>query len=368
MIFPMESNAPHVQVADAMSSLKQLAADVLGDNTAARIHALTTASFPESESLVGQPWRTRTGQQGQNNSNRPTPMQGRWPNLTVCHDFSFRTVRAVLHRRLVPQCRVLLCIDQIPPALRMMHRVVLAGVDAVLVQSAAVARAVHALGVPASRIVCPAHRGNLAAFVRPARSRGDRNARRIIYVGDLEPEAGVVDFLPCVLAWSERNPYRVVEVLWAGEGCLRGVLEAQPVPANVQQRFPGRLSRDELAATFLDCDLLAMPALSDPWDDVVLEALTAHLPVLGSDRSRAVVDMITHGITGWIFNPLEAGAMARAVDVALDAPSDELDRMRAHAAECSLPALPGLDDQIRRAARLEGVGPPLDMASLGLAS
>ena len=350
-----------------MSSLKQLAADVLGDNTAARIHALTTASFPETDTLVGQTWRTRTGLHGQDDSNRHAPLQDRWPNLTVCHDFSFRTVRAVLHRRLVPQCRVLLCVDQIPADLRMMQRVVLAGVDAVLVQSEALARAVHALGVPASRIVCPAPRDNLAAFVRPARSRTGLDTRRIVYVGDLEPEAGVADFLPCLVAWGERNPHRVVEVLWAGEGCLRGVLEAQPLPANVLQRFPGRMSRDELAATFRDCDLLTMPALSDPWGDVILEALTAHLPVLGSDRSRAVVDMITHGLTGWIFNPFEAGAMARAVDAALNMPPAELDRMRAHAAERSLPALPGLDDRIRRAVRLEAAGPPLDMASLGLA-
>ena len=363
----MRSNAPHVQVTDAMSSLKQLAADVLGDNNAARIHTLTTASFPQVGASASQAWRVRPPLHGYSDDNLHGPAQEHQSNLTLCHDFSLKTVRAVLQRRLTPQCRVLLCVDHIPTNLRMMHRVVLAGVDAVLVRSEVLARSMYALGVPASRIVLASDRDNLAAFVRPARSRTGDEARRIIHVGDLEPEAGVADFLPCVVAWGERNPHRAVELLWAGDGCLRGVLEAQPMPANVLQRFPGKMSSDQLARTFLDCDILAMPALSDPWNDMILEALTAQLPVLGSDRSQAVVDLITHGLTGWIFNPFDVGAMTHAVDVALNMSRHELDRMHARAAERSIPASPALNERIWRAVRLDGIGPVLDVGILGLA-
>lgn len=349
-----------------MSSLKQLAADVLGDNAAVRIHALTTASFPEAGTMSDRMWQKPPVSRGQHHSERYSTLHERWPNLTICHDFSFRTVRAVLRRRLMPQCRVLLCVEQLPTDLRALHRVVLTGVDAVLVHSEAAARAVHAVGVPAARIVFSADRDDLAVFVQPARLRTGLDVHRVIYVGDLEPEAGVADFLSCVTAWGERNPHRAIEIVWAGEGCLRGVLEAQLVPANVLQRFPGRLGRDKLAATFLDCDILAVPALSDSWDSVVLEALTAGLPVLGSDRARAVVDLITHGLTGWVFNPFEAGAMTGAVDVALNTRPDELDRMRARVAARSAPALPKLDARICRALRLEAAGPPLDTTSLGL--
>jgi len=374
--FPMESKAPHVWVTDTMSSLKQLAAEVSGDNTAARIHVLTTASFPGAGIPLEGSWKKRSPQRhekaaeldSQDGSDRIEASRERWPNLTVCRDFSFKTVRAVLRRRLAPQCRVLLCVDHIPADLRIVHRVVLAGVDAVLVPSDALARTVHAFGAPASRIVLSAGRDDLALFDRPARSRTGLDAPRILYVGDLEPEAGVADFLPCVVAWAERNPHRTVEILWSGEGCLRGVLEAQPLPANVLQQFPGRMSRDKLAAAFLDCDILAMPVLADPWDDVILEALAAQLPVLGSSRSRAVVELITHGVSGWIFDPFEAGAMARAVALALNTSLDELDQMRAHAAARSKFSLPGLDQRIRRAMQMQEAGPPFDAASLGLAS
>ncbi len=345
----------------------------------ARIHALTSASFPEACRPLGEPWDKQARksaravkkpgvQQGLQSGNKSdVAPRERWPDLAICRDFGFGTVRAVLRRRLAPQCRILLCIDEMPLNVRMVHRVVLAGVDAVLVHSDALARAIHAFGVPASRIVLSSGRSDFASFDRPARSRLGGDLCQIVHVGDLEPEAGVADLLLCVAAWAERNPQRRVGVRWCGEGCLRGVLEAQPLPPNVRQLFPGRITREELATTFLDCDILALPALADCWDDVVLEALAAQLPVLGSTQVRAVADLIVHGMTGWVFDPFENGAMARAVELALNTVPDELDRMRACAAGRPKPSLPSLNERIWRAMRLEGVGPDFDPASLGLA-
>ena len=341
-----------------------------------RIHALTSAGFPDVGRSLGQPWdrqarkpalARKLGERlGSQTGSNPDAVSGkRCPDLTICRNFGFGTVRAVLRRRLTPQCRVLLCIDEVPSSVRMVHRVVLAGVDAVLVHSDVLARAVHALGVPASRIVLSGSRDDFALFSRSARSRASGDLQ-IVHVGDLEPEAGVADFLLCIATWAERNPRRRVSVRWCGEGCLRGVLEAQPLPPNVHQLFLGRITRSELATTLLDCDMLALPALADPWDDVVPEALTARLPVLGSTQSRTVADLVVHGMTGWVFNPFENGAMARTVELALNTSPDELDRMRACAAERPEPSLPSLNERIWRAMRLEGAGPNLDPASLGL--
>lgn len=369
--------APLIEVVEPMSSMKQLAAQILVSDEVTRLHGLTSASFADADQMLDGSWAGQThrpspgaeGLGGPPASSRPAvPSHERWPDLTLCRDFGFRTVRAVLHRRLAPQCRVLLCIEELPAKPRMVHRVVLGGVDAVLVRSDALARAVHALGVPASRIVLSANRDDdLAQFDRPARLRTGDGPYRLIHVGDLEPDTGVADFLLCVAAWAERNPARGVGIQWCGEGCLRGVLEAQPLPPNVQQSFPGRVARAELAAMFPECDILALPALADPWDDVVAEALTARLPVLGSTQSRSVVELINHGMTGWVFNPFDGGAMARAVELALNTSPGELDRMRSCAAERFKPPRPGLNERIWRAMRLEGVGPEFDSAALGLA-
>ena len=361
-----------------MSSMKRLAAHVLGDDEVTRIHALTSASFPDVGRSLDEAWKEQarkpsrsakklSGRGVQSGSKAGVALRERWPGLTICRDFGFGTVKAVLRRRLAPQCRILLCVEEMPLNARMVHRVVLAGVDAVLVHSDALARAIHAFGVPASRIVLSSDRGDLALFDQPARPRTDGDLHQVIHVGDLEPETGVADFLLCVAAWAERNPQRRVRIRWCGEGCLRGVLEAQPLPPNVQQLFLGRITRKELAATFLDCDILALPALADPWDDVVPEALSARLAVLGSVQSRAVADLVVHGMTGWVFDPFENGAMARTVELALNTLPNELDRMRACAAERPMLSLPSLNERIWRAMRWEGAGPDLDPASLGLA-
>ena len=361
-----------------MSSMKQLAAQVLGNDEVTRIHALTSASFPDVGRSLDGPWGKQArkpsrsakglrGQQGSQTGSKPDAAScERRPDFAICRDFGFGTVRAVLRRRLAPQCRILLCIEEMPLIPRMVHRVVLAGVDAVLVHSDALARTIHAFGVPASRIVLSSGRDDLALFNCPARRRTSSDFHQIVHVGDLEPETGVADFLLCVAAWAERNPQRRVGIRWCGEGCLRGVLEAQPLPPNVQQSFPGQVTRKELAATFLDCDIFALPALADPWNDLVPEALSARLPVLGSLRSRAVADLVVHGTTGWVFDPFENGAMARTVELALNTLPDELDRMRACAAERPKPVLPSLDQRIWRAMRCEGAGPDFDPASLGL--
>ena len=377
--FPKQSSDPLVEVANFMSSMKQLAAHVLGNGEATRIHALTSASFPDVGRSLDEPWGTQARKPAKNTqklgerrgvhtSGKPSAAsRERRPDLAICRDFGFATVRAVLRRRLAPQCRVLLCIEEMPLNIRMMHRVVLAGVDAVLVHSDALARVIHAFGVPASRIVLSSSRNDLELFDRPARPRTRGGLHQIVHVGDLEPETGVADFLLCVAAWAERNPQRRVGIQWCGEGCLRGVLEAQPLPPNVQQSFPGRITRTELAATFLDCDVFALPTLADPWDDMVPEALSVGLPVLGSLRSRAVADLVVHGTTGWVFDPFESGAMARTIELALNTLPDELDRMRACAADRPKPSLPSLDERIWRAMRWEGVSSALDPASIGLA-
>jgi glycosyltransferase involved in cell wall biosynthesis len=248
------------------------------------------------------------------------------------------------------------------------HRFVFASVDAVLVETDAIARAVREFGLPASRIVALSDPTDLALFGQTPQSRVDAGACRIIHAGDLEPEAGVAELLPCLAAWAAQNPERQIEMLWAGEGCLRGVLEAQPLPANIKQKFPGDVSRAQLASMFLDCDMLVVPALSDPWNSVVAEAVAAQLPVLGSSRSRAVVDLIAHGITGWIFDPFEPGAMARAVDLALNTLPHELVDMRANAAAQFPRPLPGLNERLLRAMRMEAFKQPLDTASFGFAS
>lgn len=360
-----------------MVTLKQLVTLVSGHETTVGGYAPAAANFVDPVPRGGETRRTPphdrhgmaaalTGAFAQRGAQRVVPaFPERRPKLTLCRDFGSETVRAVVRRSLAPQSRVLLRLKQLPPSLRGLHRFVLAGVDAVVVETDALASAVMKLGVPAPRIVSLSGPVDLALFNQPPRARADKDTCRIIHVGDLEPEAGVAELLPCVVAWADRNPDRQVELWWSGEGCLRGVLEAQPLPTNVSQRFQGMASRGQLASMFRDCDLLAVPALSDSWTDMVSEAMASRLPVLGSSRSRAVVETVVDGVTGWVFDPFEVGAMAGAVDAALNASPQEREHMRARAAARFRRPAPELDERLRRAMRIDVSELPFDLARLG---
>ena len=113
--FPKKSSAPLVEVAKFMSSMKQLAAHVLGDDEVTRIHALTSANFSEVGRSLDGSWteqgrkssktvRKLGGRRRVQGGSKPDAAPGeRRPNLTICRDFGFGTVRAVLRRRLAPQ-------------------------------------------------------------------------------------------------------------------------------------------------------------------------------------------------------------------------------------------------------------------------
>jgi glycosyltransferase involved in cell wall biosynthesis len=359
-----------------MLGLKQLVAVILGHEATVRSYTPASINYAETANHRGESEdRQLQGHRDMfamlNGGLAPTvpPAPAEYgPKFSICRDFGPSTISLILRRSLLPRDRILLCLKQIPPSMGAVHRFVLAGVDAVLVETDAMARTLREFGLPASRIVSLADPGDLALFIQTPQTRIDADVCRIIHVGDLEPEAGVAELLPCLALWAAQHPDHKIEIVWAGEGCLRGVLEAQPLPANIKQQFPGDVSRAQLASLFLECDMLAVPALSDPWSSVVPEAVAAQLPVLGSSRSQTVVDLVTHGSTGWIFDPFEADAMARAVDLALSAPPHELDDMRAHAAAQFRKPLPGLNERLLRAMRMEAFEQPLNTASFGFAS
>ena len=294
------------------------------------------------------------------------PASTRMPgHAVICQDFSMATMRAVARRRLWPGAPLLLRVNQMPDPLRRSHRAILAAVDVVLATSPGIAEALRLAGVPMARIVVlprsdDADEDNdLGMFAAALRLPIETQVRRLVHVGDLEPEAGVADFLACAQSWAQRHPERRLEIAWAGDGCLRGVLRAQPLPANLTQRFLGVLDREQLAALLLEGDMLAAPALSEPSgasgpsSGAILEAMTAGLPVLGSLRLAAVRERVTPGDTGFLFDPLLPRDMARALELALDIGPEELEETRARAvARFNSAPVGGLEERIQRALQL----------------
>jgi glycosyltransferase involved in cell wall biosynthesis len=170
-------------------------------------------------------------------------------------------------------------------------------------------------------------------FMNCPLTRTGPDTHRIVYVGELTPRGGAVEFVSSAIAWAEANPEAQIEIMWLGEGDLLGVLQAQPAPANLVQTFARIPSSNGLATLMERCGIFVMPGLTDLQHCWITEAMAAGLPVLGSVRDTRVRALVVQNESGWLFDPLREKDMAAALNAALIATPARLDEMRtaAHA-------------------------------------
>ena len=253
------------------------------------------------------------------------------PDVVVSGGSGAAALQAALYRSLSPRSRFILCAADTPRQSGLRGRLVLDRADAVLAEGGAAACALEQLAGSARRVFAVATPFDLQPFLECGQARPAPDAHRLVHVGDLSPQSGAADLLAGVAACAEQQPSRAMEIWWAGDGDLAGVLAAQPLPPNLSQRFLGRLDAPGLARAFGQCGLLAVPSLADGGQAHVAQGLAAGLPVLGSTRSRTVRQLVREGVNGWLFDPLQPADMVQAVKRALDVPAGQLDLMRERA-------------------------------------
>jgi len=107
-------------------------------------------------------------------------------------------------------------------------------------------------------------------------------------------------------------------LMLAGEGDLRGALEAQARDLRVSVVFPGKLERRELAAAVVGADIVVVPSVVDAAGNVdglpnaLLEALAAGRAVIAT-RVAGIPDVVEDGINGLLAPEKDPGALAAAL-------------------------------------------------------
>jgi glycosyltransferase involved in cell wall biosynthesis len=189
-------------------------------------------------------------------------------------------------------------------------------VDVYVTPSDFTARKLAALGMSRAEI---RHKVN---FVHPDPGRGAGAGRFAVFVGRFSPEKGLGVLLE---AWRELGgaiPLKVV-----GSGPLTAMVEAEPVPG---VEVLGRRSAAEVLRIIGDASVLVAPSI---WYEglprVVIEAFARGTPVVAS-RIGALAEAVEDGVTGVLFNPGDAGELARAVRTLLAEP-ERLTAMRVRA-------------------------------------
>ena len=258
------------------------------------------------------------------------------PDVVFTSEFGLRSVLTTLHclRHRTTGLVLWAAVSQRSEAGRgrlrkLLRRYLVGQLDAVLVNGASGARYMIELGVPPDCIFQMPQAVDIEAF-RGTPMRPTDCAHRFLHVGQLIERKGVMEFLQAMARFASGSPRRL-EVCFAGTGPLRSAIESMSRPANLDIRLLGHVNYNELRDLYTRYGILAFPTLSDEWGLVVLEAMAAGLPVLGSIHAQAVEELVQDGVNGWTFDPVDKREMDRAIERALATPTKVLNAMRARA-------------------------------------
>jgi glycosyltransferase involved in cell wall biosynthesis len=146
---------------------------------------------------------------------------------------------------------------------------------------------IRSYGVPEDRVVCVGQAIDTDVF-SPGDLEGAAGAKRIAYVGRLEPQKSVPWLLEAMALLPD------VELVLVGDGSLRSQLASQ-APLNC--RFLGVRSNEELPALLRSCRALVLPSEYEGTPKAAIEAMACGLPVVAVGTPQ-MKELISDRISG----------------------------------------------------------------------
>jgi glycosyltransferase involved in cell wall biosynthesis len=196
---------------------------------------------------------------------------------------------------------------------RGLRKKLLRSADAVTYNGPSCKNYLSSFGVPQDRMFhLPYAADDRTVYNGPVERQESHCRNRMLVVGQLSERKGVDRLLRQLSGFCTKNPHRFIEVIFAGDGPLRSVLEATVTPENLSVELLGNVPADQLSDWMLRCGALIAPTLADEWMLVVNEALHAGVPVIGSVHAQAVTALIQPGVNGWIYDPMVSGSIDQA--------------------------------------------------------
>jgi alpha-maltose-1-phosphate synthase len=173
-------------------------------------------------------------------------------------------------------------------------------------------------GTPAERIHVVPYGVNTDLFLTKAKAKSTK--MRLLFVGRLCVRKGIVNLLEAIRRLGTVN----VRLTCIGQ--------IDPAVSRRLQEYSELFEHKESVANidlpkyYADADLFVLPSVADAYPLVVLEALSAGLPVI-STTNVGSSELIRDGIEGSIVPPSDIDALSRAISRFLDYP-DLLDETR----------------------------------------
>ncbi|MGA2482293.1 MAG: glycosyltransferase [Candidatus Acidiferrales bacterium] len=130
----------------------------------------------------------------------------------------------------------------------------------------------------------------------------------ILFCAKLQPWKRPLDLL---VAFARVDDPSAV-LVFAGEGPLRGQIEAKASALGVQERIRmlGFVNQSQLPGVYSAADVLILSSQYEAFGVVVNEAMLSGRPVIASDRVGATRDLIIPGCTGFVYPCGDTAALA----------------------------------------------------------
>jgi glycosyltransferase involved in cell wall biosynthesis len=135
---------------------------------------------------------------------------------------------------------------------------------------------------------------------------------RILYVGRLSAEKNLSAVLTSMACLATGATFVV-----AGAGPLRESLEGRAKELGVSVDFQGVVEQTKLPAIYAEADVFVLASFTEGHPKVLLEAMACGLPCVVSDCAGNR-SLVTHGLTGLLFDPRDPRQLADRLRQVLD--------------------------------------------------
>lgn len=201
------------------------------------------------------------------------------------------------------------------PAKEWLKRLLLCGYSAALVAGQESSAYLRVLGFPAEAIAQPWDVVDNHFFALAAAHAGPRQPH-FLCISRLVSKKNHRGLLTAYATYQAQGGRWGLQLVGSGplESSIRAQMAALPDPARVRLRPFCQL--EDLGRLYGEASAFVLASRTDQWGLVVNEAMAAGLPCLVSSACGCALDLITHGISGWCFDPGDADSLTALMHAA----------------------------------------------------
>lgn len=157
----------------------------------------------------------------------------------------------------------------------------------------------------------------------------DPASRTLVCIGRLAEQKGQLTLIEAMATVAGRGVES--HLVLVGDGPMRGEIERRIAELDLGDRvtITGWARGDEVRHRLRQCRAMVLPSYAEGLPVVIMEAMAMARPVIAT-QIAAIPELVEPGRSGWLVAASDADALAVAIEDAMKAPVEQLNRMGHH--------------------------------------